>query len=159
MSTLKFCGVCNNILYPKEDKERKVLLYVCGNCDHQVLLSSCLISSFSTMLMWAWSLLLDLRVFDFVDVGGFGLLRRLMTIVSINVRSIIQMVSAAKFYKMLQLIPLFLVQNLFDVLCAIILKRFFSRLPQRGKKEWHCSLPVAIQAVAIGGETDGVVSQ
>ncbi|PKU60317.1 DNA-directed RNA polymerases II, IV and V subunit 9A [Dendrobium catenatum] len=35
MSTLKFCSVCNNILYPKEDKERKVLLYVCGNCDHQ----------------------------------------------------------------------------------------------------------------------------
>ncbi|URE15104.1 hypothetical protein MUK42_11140 [Musa troglodytarum] len=25
----------NNILYPKEDKEQKVLLYACRNCDHQ----------------------------------------------------------------------------------------------------------------------------
>ncbi|XP_048328524.1 DNA-directed RNA polymerases II, IV and V subunit 9A, partial [Ziziphus jujuba] len=25
----------NNILYPKEDKERKILLYACRNCDHQ----------------------------------------------------------------------------------------------------------------------------
>lgn len=27
----------NNILYPKEDREQKVLLYACRNCDHQVL--------------------------------------------------------------------------------------------------------------------------
>lgn len=27
----------NNILYPKEDKERKVLLYACRNCDHKVI--------------------------------------------------------------------------------------------------------------------------
>jgi 5-methylcytosine-specific restriction endonuclease McrA len=26
----------NNILYPKEDREQKVLLYACRNCDHQV---------------------------------------------------------------------------------------------------------------------------
>ncbi|KAK8946541.1 hypothetical protein KSP39_PZI007139 [Platanthera zijinensis] len=35
MSTLKFCRDCNNILYPKEDKERKILLYACGICSHQ----------------------------------------------------------------------------------------------------------------------------
>ena len=27
----------NNILYPKEDKDQKILLYACRNCDHQVL--------------------------------------------------------------------------------------------------------------------------
>lgn len=26
----------NNILYPKEDREQKILLYACRNCDHQV---------------------------------------------------------------------------------------------------------------------------
>ncbi|CAL9097944.1 unnamed protein product [Musa textilis] len=25
----------NNILYPKEDREQKILLYACRNCDHQ----------------------------------------------------------------------------------------------------------------------------
>ncbi|KAL3686924.1 hypothetical protein R1sor_013233 [Riccia sorocarpa] len=35
MSTMKFCPECNNILYPKEDKQRKILLYACRNCDHQ----------------------------------------------------------------------------------------------------------------------------
>ncbi|THU73261.1 hypothetical protein C4D60_Mb04t20930 [Musa balbisiana] len=35
MSTMKFCRECNNILYPKEDKERKVLLFACRNCYHQ----------------------------------------------------------------------------------------------------------------------------
>ncbi|WVZ49745.1 hypothetical protein U9M48_001076 [Paspalum notatum var. saurae] len=35
MSSMKFCRECNNILYPKEDKENKVLLYACRNCDHQ----------------------------------------------------------------------------------------------------------------------------
>ncbi|KAF3782235.1 DNA-directed RNA polymerases II IV and V subunit 9A [Nymphaea thermarum] len=35
MSTMKFCRECNNILYPKEDREQKVLLYACRNCDHQ----------------------------------------------------------------------------------------------------------------------------
>ncbi|XP_020589621.1 DNA-directed RNA polymerases II, IV and V subunit 9B-like isoform X1 [Phalaenopsis equestris] len=35
MSTLKFCRECDNILHPKEDRERRILLYVCGNCDHQ----------------------------------------------------------------------------------------------------------------------------
>ncbi|KAF7827671.1 DNA-directed RNA polymerases II, IV and V subunit 9A [Senna tora] len=35
MSTMKFCRECNNILYPKEDRVRKILLYACRNCDHQ----------------------------------------------------------------------------------------------------------------------------
>mmetsp|Transcript_30600 Transcript_30600/g.51551 ORF Transcript_30600/g.51551 Transcript_30600/m.51551 type:complete len:116 (+) Transcript_30600:345-692(+) len=34
MSTMIFCKECNNILYPKEDKDRKQLLYACRNCDH-----------------------------------------------------------------------------------------------------------------------------
>ncbi|CAM8905623.1 unnamed protein product [Rhodiola kirilowii] len=39
MSTMKFCRECNNILYPKEDKEQKILLYGCRNCDHQEVAS------------------------------------------------------------------------------------------------------------------------
>ncbi|XP_008797455.2 DNA-directed RNA polymerases II, IV and V subunit 9A-like [Phoenix dactylifera] len=35
MSTMKFCRECNNILYPKEDREKKILLFACRNCDHQ----------------------------------------------------------------------------------------------------------------------------
>lgn len=31
---IKFCQECNNMLYPKEDKERKVLMYSCRNCDY-----------------------------------------------------------------------------------------------------------------------------
>ncbi|XP_009108231.2 DNA-directed RNA polymerases II, IV and V subunit 9A-like isoform X3 [Brassica rapa] len=33
--TMKFCRECNNILYPKEDKEQKILRYACRNCDYQ----------------------------------------------------------------------------------------------------------------------------
>lgn len=32
---IKFCQECNNMLYPKEDKENKVLLYACRNCDYK----------------------------------------------------------------------------------------------------------------------------
>ncbi|RAL47420.1 unnamed protein product [Cuscuta campestris] len=32
MSTMKFCSGCNNILYPMEDRDHKVLLYGCRNC-------------------------------------------------------------------------------------------------------------------------------
>ncbi|XP_031564815.1 DNA-directed RNA polymerase II subunit RPB9-like [Actinia tenebrosa] len=32
---IKFCQECNNMLYPKEDKENKILLYACRNCDYQ----------------------------------------------------------------------------------------------------------------------------
>ena len=30
---IKFCSECNNMLYPKEDKEHRKLLYACRNCD------------------------------------------------------------------------------------------------------------------------------
>ena len=32
-----FCIECNNMLYPKEDKENKQLLYACRNCDYKQL--------------------------------------------------------------------------------------------------------------------------
>ncbi|KAK7281574.1 hypothetical protein RIF29_09686 [Crotalaria pallida] len=35
MNSMKFCSECNNILYPREDKEHKILLYACRNCDHE----------------------------------------------------------------------------------------------------------------------------
>eukprot|EP00051_Salpingoeca_urceolata_P005123 m.70523 g.70523 ORF g.70523 m.70523 type:complete len:200 (+) comp14071_c1_seq1:232-831(+) len=31
---IKFCQECNNMLFPQEDKARKILLYTCRNCDH-----------------------------------------------------------------------------------------------------------------------------
>ncbi|PWZ28491.1 DNA-directed RNA polymerases II, IV and V subunit 9A [Zea mays] len=37
MSTMKFCRECNNILYPKEDRDRRTLFFACRNCEHQVL--------------------------------------------------------------------------------------------------------------------------
>ncbi|OQV16779.1 DNA-directed RNA polymerase II subunit RPB9 [Hypsibius exemplaris] len=30
---IRFCDECNNMLYPKEDKEARVLLYSCRNCE------------------------------------------------------------------------------------------------------------------------------
>nr|CAB3458609.1 unnamed protein product [Digitaria exilis] len=36
MSALKFCRECNNMLYPREDKETRTLLYACQSCDHEV---------------------------------------------------------------------------------------------------------------------------
>ncbi|GJN30001.1 hypothetical protein PR202_gb18273 [Eleusine coracana subsp. coracana] len=35
MSTMKFCRECNNILYPKEQTDRRALLFACRNCEHQ----------------------------------------------------------------------------------------------------------------------------
>ncbi|CAF3374216.1 unnamed protein product [Rotaria sp. Silwood1] len=32
---IKFCQECNNMLYPKEDKDNKILLYACRRCQHQ----------------------------------------------------------------------------------------------------------------------------
>eukprot|EP00696_Hemimastix_kukwesjijk_P001049 gnl/Hemi2/11366_TR3932_c0_g1_i1.p1 gnl/Hemi2/11366_TR3932_c0_g1~~gnl/Hemi2/11366_TR3932_c0_g1_i1.p1 ORF type:complete len:116 (+),score=25.47 gnl/Hemi2/11366_TR3932_c0_g1_i1:79-426(+) len=32
---MKFCPECNNMLYPKEDKQNRILMYACRNCDHQ----------------------------------------------------------------------------------------------------------------------------
>ncbi|KAL6653682.1 hypothetical protein ACP70R_008094 [Stipagrostis hirtigluma subsp. patula] len=40
MSTMKFCRECNSILYPKEDREHKILLFACRNCDHQEVADS-----------------------------------------------------------------------------------------------------------------------
>ncbi|GAU95474.1 hypothetical protein RvY_07086 [Ramazzottius varieornatus] len=30
---IRFCDECNNMLYPKENKELKELMYTCRNCD------------------------------------------------------------------------------------------------------------------------------
>lgn len=39
---IKFCQECNNMLYPKEDKDNRVLLYACRNCDYkQIAENSC----------------------------------------------------------------------------------------------------------------------
>ncbi|KAL1372399.1 hypothetical protein HN51_002569 [Arachis hypogaea] len=35
MTVYKFCPECNNILYPKEDREHKILFFACRTCDHQ----------------------------------------------------------------------------------------------------------------------------
>ncbi|XP_071703461.1 DNA-directed RNA polymerases II, IV and V subunit 9B [Rutidosis leptorrhynchoides] len=35
MSIMKFCIKCENILYPKENEERNLLLYACRNCPHK----------------------------------------------------------------------------------------------------------------------------
>ncbi|KAJ6640156.1 DNA-directed RNA polymerase II subunit RPB9 [Pseudolycoriella hygida] len=32
---IRFCPECNNMLYPKEDKERRVLLYACRHCGYR----------------------------------------------------------------------------------------------------------------------------
>ncbi|CAL8093776.1 unnamed protein product [Orchesella dallaii] len=34
---IKFCPECNNMLYPREDKENRQLLYACRNCDYKQL--------------------------------------------------------------------------------------------------------------------------
>ncbi|ORX35700.1 hypothetical protein BD324DRAFT_631301 [Kockovaella imperatae] len=34
MPALKFCGECNNLLYPKSDNNSKILLYQCRNCNY-----------------------------------------------------------------------------------------------------------------------------
>ncbi|KAG4105018.1 hypothetical protein H8356DRAFT_1366122 [Neocallimastix lanati (nom. inval.)] len=35
MAAFYFCAECNNLLYPKEDRDTKQLLYACRNCEHQ----------------------------------------------------------------------------------------------------------------------------
>jgi DNA-directed RNA polymerase II subunit RPB9 len=32
---MKFCAECNNMLYPKENKQSKRLEYVCRRCNHR----------------------------------------------------------------------------------------------------------------------------
>ena len=40
---IQFCPECNNMLYPKEDKLNKKLLYACRNCDYkQLAVNSCI---------------------------------------------------------------------------------------------------------------------
>ncbi|CAB3397749.1 unnamed protein product [Caenorhabditis bovis] len=34
---IKFCPECNNMLYPRENKEERVLMYMCRNCEHKEL--------------------------------------------------------------------------------------------------------------------------
>ena len=33
---LRFCPNSNDLLYPKEDRERQKLVYVCRNCDYMI---------------------------------------------------------------------------------------------------------------------------
>ncbi|KAM5146716.1 DNA-directed RNA polymerase II subunit RPB9 [Mantella aurantiaca] len=40
---IRFCQECNNMLYPKEDKENRILLYACRNCDYQQEADNCCI--------------------------------------------------------------------------------------------------------------------
>ncbi|KAL0903175.1 hypothetical protein M5K25_027532 [Dendrobium thyrsiflorum] len=40
MSVMRFCRECNNLLYPKEEKQQKILLYACRNCDHEEVADS-----------------------------------------------------------------------------------------------------------------------
>ncbi|KAG9302931.1 hypothetical protein G9A89_022348 [Geosiphon pyriformis] len=35
MASFKFCADCNNMLYPREDKETRILAYACRNCEYQ----------------------------------------------------------------------------------------------------------------------------
>ncbi|KNA18815.1 hypothetical protein SOVF_067330 [Spinacia oleracea] len=37
---MNFCGKCNNILYIKEDRDLKILLYSCRYCEQQVIADS-----------------------------------------------------------------------------------------------------------------------
>ncbi|KAI6237483.1 DNA-directed RNA polymerase subunit [Aphelenchoides besseyi] len=32
---IAFCPECNNMLYPREDKDERKLIYSCRNCDHK----------------------------------------------------------------------------------------------------------------------------
>lgn len=34
--TLRFCPYDKDLLYPKEDREQKKLVYVCRSCNHKV---------------------------------------------------------------------------------------------------------------------------
>jgi len=34
---IQYCNECNNMLYPKEDRESRTLLYACRNCNYSQL--------------------------------------------------------------------------------------------------------------------------
>ena len=60
----------NNILYPKDDREQKVLLYACRNCDHQVPFlrrSISLVSDPFGSLSEAYAYLLFFHLYLFLD--------------------------------------------------------------------------------------------
>ncbi|CAM6122851.1 unnamed protein product [Calypogeia fissa] len=40
MTTVKFCKECDNLLYAREDQERRNLVYGCNNCDYEELAES-----------------------------------------------------------------------------------------------------------------------
>ncbi|KAG8204041.1 RPB9, partial [Candida africana] len=40
MASFRFCAECNNMLYPKEDKEGQRLLYACRNCGYTELVEN-----------------------------------------------------------------------------------------------------------------------
>ncbi|KAJ1960663.1 DNA-directed RNA polymerase II core subunit rpb9 [Dipsacomyces acuminosporus] len=35
MASFRFCPDCSNMLYPREDRVRRQLMFACRNCDHQ----------------------------------------------------------------------------------------------------------------------------
>ncbi|KAG2193526.1 hypothetical protein INT46_008319 [Mucor plumbeus] len=35
MATFKYCLECNNLLYPREDKNERKLMFACRNCEYQ----------------------------------------------------------------------------------------------------------------------------
>ncbi|KAI8060834.1 polymerase II polypeptide I, 14.5kDa [Gongronella butleri] len=35
MASFKYCADCNNLLYPREDRTKRELLYACRNCQFQ----------------------------------------------------------------------------------------------------------------------------
>lgn len=37
MASFRFCAECNNMLYPREDRDNARLLYSCRNCDYTEL--------------------------------------------------------------------------------------------------------------------------
>jgi len=40
---IRFCPECNNMLYPREDKQNKQLMYACRNCDYrQIAENNCI---------------------------------------------------------------------------------------------------------------------
>lgn len=38
---LRFCPESNDILYPREDKQRRVLIYACKSCSYEVSSTHC----------------------------------------------------------------------------------------------------------------------
>ena len=43
MTALRTCAECSSLLYPREDKENKRLLYACRRCDYSEVASQALV--------------------------------------------------------------------------------------------------------------------